>query len=169
MISSVTATGTTATGNAACSTSGTDYVNPGPIAGTLANGSGSHTVTAITICPDTTTETDETIVIQWGNTGNVFDSSAANCISGASCTTTITIIDEDRPQNVSVDWPLKPSAIGAGDSFRLMFITSTTTAASSTDMRYYNDVVQGRAFATLTSRPMATASAPWPVRKPSTL
>ncbi len=45
------------------------------------------------------------------------------------------------------DWPLKPSGLNAGDQFRLMFITSTTRDATSTDIADYNSFVQGRAAA----------------------
>ena len=47
---------------------------------------------------------------------------------------------------VAIDWPLKPSAIGRGDSFRLLFITSgTTVPGSREDIAFYNRRV--RAFA----------------------
>ena len=49
------------------------------------------------------------------------------------------------------DWPLKPSGLSAGDQFRLMFVTSTTRDASSTDIADYNSFVQGRAAAGHTS------------------
>ena len=49
------------------------------------------------------------------------------------------------------DWPLKPSGLSAGDQFRLMFITSTTRNATSTDIGDYNSFVQGRAAAGHTS------------------
>ena len=45
------------------------------------------------------------------------------------------------------DWPLKPSGLSAGDQFRLMFVTSTTRDASSTNIADYNSFVQGRAAA----------------------
>ncbi len=42
-----------------------------------------------------------------------------------------------------LDWPLKPSAIGRGDSFRLMFITSRTTVPGTrSDILWYNGRVR---------------------------
>ena len=51
------------------------------------------------------------------------------------------------PQSVAADWPLIPTGLGAGDSFRLLFVTSTTTTADSSDIADYNEFVQARAAA----------------------
>ena len=48
---------------------------------------------------------------------------------------------------VPEDWALKPSEVNAGDSFRLIFITSTTRNATATGIDTYNQFVQGRANA----------------------
>ena len=48
---------------------------------------------------------------------------------------------------VPADWALKPSGLSGGDQFRLLFITSTTRNAESTDIADYNTFVQGRAAA----------------------
>ena len=48
---------------------------------------------------------------------------------------------------VPEDWALKPSGVDAGDSFRLIFITSTTRNATATGIDAYNQFVQGRANA----------------------
>ena len=45
------------------------------------------------------------------------------------------------------DWALTPSALEAGDRFRLLFVTSTTRDAASTDIGDYNRFVQERAAA----------------------
>ncbi len=45
------------------------------------------------------------------------------------------------------DWPLKPSGLSAGAQFRLMFITSTTRLATSSNIADYNNFVQTRAAA----------------------
>ncbi len=45
------------------------------------------------------------------------------------------------------DWALKPSGLGDGDQFRLMFLTSTTRNATSSDIADYDSFVQGRAAA----------------------
>ena len=47
------------------------------------------------------------------------------------CTTTVTIVDDDRAITVLEDWALKPSGMPTGGRFRLMFFTSTTRNAAS--------------------------------------
>ena len=48
---------------------------------------------------------------------------------------------------VESDWALIPSGINVGDSFRLLFLTSTTRDATSTNIADYNSFVQARANA----------------------
>ena len=48
---------------------------------------------------------------------------------------------------VPADWPLQPSAITAGGKFRLMFKSSNTRDATSSNIADYNTFVQGRAAA----------------------
>ncbi len=55
--------------------------------------------------------------------------------------------NSDGSYTVPVSWPLKPSGIGAGQKFRLLFKTSTTRDASSTGIADYNSFVQARAAA----------------------
>ena len=45
-------------------------------------------------------------------------------------------------QTVARDWVYKPDGLGPGDKFRLLFVTSTTTAATETGIAYYNTFVQ---------------------------
>ena len=51
------------------------------------------------------------------------------------------------PYEVPHNWALKPSGLSAGDSFRLLFVTSTTRNARATDIATYNTFVQTRAKA----------------------
>ncbi|KKZ13790.1 MAG: hypothetical protein TH68_06170, partial [Candidatus Synechococcus spongiarum 142] len=51
------------------------------------------------------------------------------------------------PHYVPSDWDLKPSGLSAGDSFRLLFVTSTRRNVSATDIATYNTFVQTRAKA----------------------
>ena len=53
----------------------------------------------------------------------------------------------DGPYEVPSDWALKPSGLSDGDSFRLLFVTSTTRRADATDIATYNTFVQTRAKA----------------------
>ena len=59
-------------------------------------------------------------------------------------TLTTACADEVR---VPSDWPLKPSGVSAGGKFRLLFETSTTRDAQSSNIADYNRFVQDRAAA----------------------
>ena len=48
---------------------------------------------------------------------------------------------------IPADWSLKPDAVGAGETFRLMFVSTTTRNGSSTDIDDYNTHVQAAAAA----------------------
>ena len=48
-------------------------------------------------------------------------------------------------QTVAADWEHIPDGVGPGDSFRLLFVTSATTNASSADIADYNAFVQSAA------------------------
>ncbi len=52
---------------------------------------------------------------------------------------------DSAPQTVGADSSLVPEGIGSGDSFRLLFVTSSTTAATSADIADYNAFVQAAA------------------------
>ena len=49
--------------------------------------------------------------------------------------------------SVPSNWTLKPTALAAGAKFRLLFLSSTTSNASSTDIADYNTFIQTRAAA----------------------
>ena len=49
--------------------------------------------------------------------------------------------------SVPSNWTLKPTALATGDKFRLLFLSSTKSAGSSTDIATYNTFVQGLAAA----------------------
>ena len=49
--------------------------------------------------------------------------------------------------NVRPDWALKPSGVGAGGKFRLLFITGTLAAPALNSLGRYNQIVQGQANA----------------------
>ena len=54
---------------------------------------------------------------------------------------------EEGPTLVSNNWSLTPSELGARDQFRLLFLSSTTRNATSSDIEDYNTFVQNRAAA----------------------
>ena len=51
--------------------------------------------------------------------------------------------DETGAVVVPPNWALKPSGLGGGDTFRLIFVTSETRTAESADIDDYNSWVQG--------------------------
>ena len=55
--------------------------------------------------------------------------------------------DASAQTEVPADWSLIPTELGAGDSFRLLFIPSSGRDASSADIEVYNTWVQARAAA----------------------
>ena len=48
-------------------------------------------------------------------------------------------------QTVVIDWSLIPTGLGAGDSFRLLFVTTTDVLGSHTGISSYNAIAQGDA------------------------
>ena len=48
-------------------------------------------------------------------------------------------------QMVPNNWPMIPSGLGPGDSFRLLFVTDGTTTATSQAVSHYNGIVQNEA------------------------
>ena len=56
-----------------------------------------------------------------------------------------------QTEMVPADWALKPADIAAGGQFRLMFVSSTTRDATSTDIAAYNTFVSTRAAAGVTA------------------
>ncbi len=101
-------------------------------------------VPGIRVKGDTEAEADETVIATLSFVG----SPPAGVTLGAS-TVTYTILDDDTPTAVSVapDWPLTPSGLSGGESFRLLFVSSTTRNASATDIGTYNSFVQTAAKA----------------------
>ena len=73
--------------------------------------------------------------------------------AGGSLTFTLSVIDDDPPPDafgtytVPYDWALKPSGLAEGDTFRLMFMSSTRRNAQSGNIGAYDAFVQGRAAA----------------------
>ena len=51
------------------------------------------------------------------------------------------------PTEVPAEWSLKPTGLTNGDKFRLLFLSSTKSGGSSTDIATYNTFVQGLAAA----------------------
>ncbi|MCY4135545.1 MAG: hypothetical protein OXG30_11635, partial [bacterium] len=61
---------------------------------------------------------------------------------GASAQTAAPAVPDADAHVVPGDWALKPSGLGAGDRFRLMFRTTSRWAATATDIATYDGYVQ---------------------------
>ena len=70
--------------------------------------------------------------------GHKVDAAEPGPMQPTSCSTEI---------NVPFDWALKPSSVEADGKFRLLFVTSTTRDATSSNIADYNRFVQDRAAA----------------------
>ena len=75
-----------------------------------------------------------------GNDADTFTQTVTNAV-GTGCSVV------DGCYAVSADWGLIPSGLGAGTEFRLIFISSGTRNASSSDIADYNTFVQTAAAA----------------------
>ena len=71
--------------------------------------------------------------------------------SGSDDATTEANTVTAQTEMVPADWALKPADIDAGEQFRLMFVSSTTRDATSTDIAAYNTFVSTRAAAGVTA------------------
>ena len=91
---------------------------------------------------DTDAESDETVIATLS-----FNGATPTGVTLGATVATHTILDDDSPVPVSPDWALTPSGLSDGDSFRLLFVTSTGRDASATAIATYNTFVQNRAAA----------------------
>ena len=57
------------------------------------------------------------------------------------------VVEAEGATLVSNNWSLTPSELGARDQFRLLFLSSTTRNATSSDITDYNTFIQTRAAA----------------------
>ena len=84
------------------------------------------------------------VIVDYGTGSRVPSASGAvlGAVSGGPVGVVL-VDDETGDFEVAADWPLLPSGLSGGDEFRLMFITSQTRTAESTDIDVYNEWAQG--------------------------
>ena len=82
-------------------------------------------------------------IVPWLALPIVLAPSAAEAQTALACTSANT----DGSYTVPFNWVLKPSGLAANTNFRLLFVTSTTRSAASTNIATYNTFVQNRAKA----------------------
>ena len=152
-------TGTATVGadwSVACSGDGVACQRPDgqfPVMVFTGSGSGVQKVGTMTFAALADTvhpEADETIDIDQ-------DSLAAPSVSGsaggvsftgdAAAITIRSVAPVGDGVEVPANWALIPSGLSGGDSFRLLFVSSTKRDASSSDIAVYNSFVQARAAA----------------------
>ncbi len=70
-----------------------------------------------------------------------------NWVEDGEITVSLKLAPPGDDATVPDDWPLIPAGLGVGDSFRLIFMSSTKRVLTSTDIADYNTFVQNRAAA----------------------
>ena len=93
---------------------------------------------------DTVTEGQQVDLTSGENTIKMKVTAAADT---ATLTYTVKVTQKARITEVPVDWSLIPAGLTVRDKFRLLFLSSTTRDATSTDIADYNTFVQGIAAA----------------------
>ena len=113
---------------------------------TIASGSSSGTVMFTAVRDDVAEDSGETLVLELGTL-------PVDYVAGDPDSVTITIADPDPninadgTYNVAADWVLLPSGIRPGETFRLLFKTSTRRNAEPDDIAVYDAHVQTAAAA----------------------
>ena len=104
--------------------------------------SDSNAIVAISDDDDANTPNEATLDLNFG------DNTLTVKVTAADTTTetyTITVTREPPPVEVTISWGLMPAGLSPGDQFRLLFTSSTSRNATSTDIEDYNSFVQNRA------------------------
>ena len=77
---------------------------------------------------------------------SAINANGTGAASDPTSATTATPTPPTPPEiTVPNDWSLIPTGLSSGDKFRLIFLSSTKTNATSTDIADYNSFIQGRA------------------------
>ena len=112
-------------------------VSPAQLTFTAANWDTAQTVTVTGVGDDDSANETLTVTLD-------ADSTDAGYIALGDVTVKVTVVDDGK---VPDDWGLIPSGLGDGDKFRLLFLSSTSTDATSTDIADYNTFIQNHAEA----------------------
>ena len=90
---------------------------------------------------------DQVVAVTYVDPTQGDDAAAVQDAAGNDAASFTQTIENTVPQPVPADWGLIPSGLGAGDRFRLVFLSSTTRNAQSTNIADYNSFIQDRAAA----------------------
>ena len=122
---------------------GLTYTLGGTDAASFAIDAGTGQIsTAAALDYETKSSYSVTVTVDDGNGGTVTIDVTISVIDLVAISATST---GEQAYPVPMDWALIPTGVGAGGSFRLLFITSTTRDASSADIDDYNRFVQAAA------------------------
>ncbi|WP_420432057.1 Calx-beta domain-containing protein [Candidatus Poriferisocius sp.] len=105
---------------------------------------GSTTATLRFTPVDNSERSQPSVSIEVGTGARAPSVNFAGTVGVAGLPVTFAVIDDETGDLVvPLDWPLNPSGAGAGDQFRLLFVTSESRMARSTDIAVYNRWAQG--------------------------
>ncbi len=106
--------------------------------------SGAQTATLRLMPVDNNVRTQPYVIVDYGTGSRAPSASGAALGAVSGDPVGVVLVDDETGDfEVAADWPLLPSGLSGGDEFRLMFITSQTRTAESTDIDVYNEWAQG--------------------------
>ena len=96
----------------------------------------------VTLGLDSALTADQVVSVMYVDATSSNDSAAVQDAVGNDAADFTQTIENTVPQPVPSNWGLLPSGLGAGDHFRLVFLSSTTRDGQSTNIADYNTFVQ---------------------------
>ena len=102
---------------------------------------------SVTLGLDSALTADQVVSVMYVDVTSSNDSAAVQDAAGNDAANFTQTISNTVPQPVPSNWGLIPSGLGAGDRFRLVFLSSTTRNGSSANIADYNTFVQTAAAA----------------------
>ena len=97
---------------------------------------------SVTLGLDSALTADQVVSVMYVDVTSSNDSAAVQDAAGNDAANFTQTISNTVPQPVPSNWGLIPSGLGAGDRFRLVFLSSTSRDGSSTNIADYNTFVQ---------------------------
>ena len=121
------------------------------VASTTVTAAANHDGATVAIVPADADDTADghQVALAVGNTAVSVTVTAEDGTTMQTYAVTVTRADVDESAETTVpsNWSLVPQGLGAGDRFRLIFLSSTTRDGASTDIADYNTFVQTAAAA----------------------
>ena len=131
-----------ATGGANCNTAGVDYITQ---TGVLIFNAGVTTQTfAVTVCPDSQFEPDETFRVNLTNPTTVTGTGFGNPVVGPNGFVTVTIQNDDAVQNGALNF--NPTSYTVNEAAGTVVFTITRTGGADQDVTFNFSTVNGTAI-----------------------